>query len=265
MFGMTHANHDFHSTSGDACFADFDNSFAVAPGNHSISKSDLDNRRLDLDSFWRRMGELLRATRRRWIDGAWHFEHGGIGVSRARDSDSGFRAMARLSGFVAALGLGAVLAAPASARSPATDATGGMSLFADHCFSPFLTAAKAKRAFNLANLRHDFYDLDPFSDVEPSPASGDVTPGTDRRCEVAFDGDYGTRAAEAAVTALSQERILTEAGLPAMHEGAAMDGTVLLAARQLNPARIAVAHVGTRPGPNGIETFMTVERLRPQQ
>ena len=155
--------------------------------------------------------------------------------------------------------------APANARSPGSDATGGMSLFADNCFSPFLTAAKAKRAFNLANLRYDFYDLDPFSEVEPSPASGDVTPGTDRRCEVAFDGDYGARAAEMAVTALAQEGILTEAALPPTHAEAATDGTVLLAARRLNPQRIAVVHVGTRRGPDGIETFMTVERLRPQQ
>ncbi|SMX22812.1 hypothetical protein [Boseongicola aestuarii] len=151
------------------------------------------------------------------------------------------------------------------ARSPGTDATGGMAVFADNCFSPFLTAAKARRAFNLANLRYDFYDLDPFSDVEPSPASGSVTPGTDRRCEVAFDGDYGARAAERAATALAQEGILTEAALPPTHADTATVGTVLLAARQLNPQRIAVVHVGTRPGPDGIETFMTVERLRPQQ
>ena len=170
----------------------------------------------------------------------------------------GFMAIAAV---LMALGFGS----SALARSPATDATGGMSVFADNCFSPFLTAAKAKRAFNLANLRHDFYDLDPFSDVAPSPARGDVTPGTDRRCEIAFNGDYGARAAEAAVTALAQEGILTEAGLPETHARAATDGTALLAARQLNPTRIAVVHVGTRPGPDGIETFMTVERLRPQQ
>ncbi|NNL18663.1 MAG: hypothetical protein HKP37_07990, partial [Boseongicola sp.] len=77
--------------------------------------------------------------------------------------------------------------------------------------------------------------------------------------------DYGVRAAEAAMTALAQEGILTEADLPQTHEGAATDGTALLAARQLNPRRIAVVHVGTRPGPDGIETFMNVERLRPQQ
>ena len=166
---------------------------------------------------------------------------------------------------VAVVAAALMVVGAAEARSPQTDATGGMSQFADNCFSPFLTAARAKRVFNLANLRHDFYDLDPFSDVAPSPAMGNVTPGTDRRCEVAFDGDYGARAAEAAVTALAQEGILIEADLPTTNADAATGGTVLLAARQLNPQRIAVVHVGTRPGPDGIETFMTVERLRPQQ
>ena len=40
-------------------------------------------------------------------------------------------------------------------------------------------------------------------------------------------------------------------------------GSQLLAARQLNPRRIAVVHAGTRPGPNGIETFLNVARLTP--
>lgn len=171
--------------------------------------------------------------------------------------------IARLGAAVLAAAL--LVAGPATARSPATDATGGMTLFGDNCFSPFMTAAKARRTFNLANLRYDFYDLDPFSDVAPSPATADVTPGTDRRCEVAFNGDYGARAAEAAVVALIAEGILTPADLPDTHVDARMSGTTLLAARQLNPTRLAVVHVGTRPGPDGIETFMTVERLRPQQ
>ncbi len=156
-------------------------------------------------------------------------------------------------------------AASAGARSPETDARGAMSAFANNCFSPFMTAAKAGRAFGLANLRHDFYDLEPFSDVAASPAMGSVTPGTDRRCEVAFNGDYGARAVEIAITALAQEGILRDAPLPETHSTARTTGTALLAARQLNPTRVAVVHVGTRPGPAGIETFMTVERLRPQQ
>ncbi|WP_254796861.1 hypothetical protein [Sulfitobacter albidus] len=43
----------------------------------------------------------------------------------------------------------------------------------------------------------------------------------------------------------------------------AQDGTTFIAARQLNPKRIAVVQVGTRPGPNGTETFVSVERLDP--
>jgi len=72
-------------------------------------------------------------------------------------------------------------------------------------------------------------------------------------------------AVEAVATALSQEGVLTEVDLPNTHEGARTSGTALLAARQLNPTRIAVVHVGTRPGATGFETFMNVERLRPQQ
>jgi hypothetical protein len=43
------------------------------------------------------------------------------------------------------------------------------------------------------------------------------------------------------------------------------DGTEFVAARYLNPNRIAVVQVGTRLGPNGIETFINVERLQPSE
>lgn len=166
---------------------------------------------------------------------------------------------------IAAVVLALCFGSSALARSPATDAAGGMSLCVHSCFSPFLTADTAKRAFNMAHPRHDFFDLDPVSDVAPSPATGDVTPGADRRCKVAFDGDYCARASEAAMSALAQEGILTKADVTETDARAATDGTALPAARQLNPTRIAVEHVGTRPGPDGIGTFVTVERLRPQQ
>ena len=132
--------------------------------------------------------------------------------------------------------------------------------FADHCFSPFLTAALAE-----AHLpaRHDFYDLDPFSaanSVSPAIARA-VTPGTDRRCEVVFDGDDVGAGIAGVLQGLSQEGIDTEAEVPA--DFPAQDGTEFIAARQLNPNRIAVVQVGTRSGPNGIETFINVERLVP--
>lgn len=140
--------------------------------------------------------------------------------------------------------------------------TGAMDAFATSCFSPYLTAQIAKAAIAPSGARHDFYDLNPFSDVPPSP-SENVTPGTDRRCEVTVDGDHGTAAAETATAALAAEGITRDAPLPATHADAALPGTTLLVARFLNPARIAVVHTGIRPGPNGPETFLTVERLTP--
>ena len=137
-------------------------------------------------------------------------------------------------------------------------------LFAENCFSPFLTAASAQEKMTLPGVRIDFYDLGPFSNADPSPAKGRAaTPGTDRRCEIAFDGDHGTLAADAAVQGLTTEGIATDAPLPTTHTDAGLSGTTLLAARFLNPKRIAVVHTGTRPGPNGVETFLLVERLTP--
>lgn len=139
-----------------------------------------------------------------------------------------------------------------------------LSAFAQNCFSPFLTAETAKAAIRPTGARLEFYDLAPFSGGAPSPVTGRApTPGTDRRCEVAFDGAYGEDAAAVAVDALAAEGIRTEAPLPDTHADAELAGTSLLAARYLNPNRIAVVHTGTRPGPNGTETFLTVERLEP--
>ena len=143
--------------------------------------------------------------------------------------------------------------------SPAVASDAALSAFSAHCFSPSLTA---ERAAQVLPPRHDFYDLAPFSDVPPSPGT-DVTPGTDRRCAVAFDGDRGAEAARGAADALAGEGITDAAPLPATHAGAALPGTTLLAARFLNPARIAVVHVGTRTGAGGAETFLSVERLTP--
>lgn len=134
--------------------------------------------------------------------------------------------------------------------------------FAAHCFSPFLTADMAQRRLEQPGVRVDFYDLRPFSDVAASPVAGRAaTPGTDRRCELAYDGDEGAQAAKAAVAGLEAEGIRDDAPVPDGFE--ALPGTTLLAARYLNPNRVAVVHTGTRLGPNGIETFLTVERMEP--
>lgn len=136
--------------------------------------------------------------------------------------------------------------------------------FAAHCFSPFLTEDTAHRRLSAPGVRVDFYDLRPFSDAAVSPVTGrPATPGTDRRCEVAFEGGDPKAAAQAAADGLAREGILAEAALPDTHSAARGPGTVLLAARYLNPNRIAVVHVGSRPGPNGVETFLSVERLEP--
>ena len=167
---------------------------------------------------------------------------------------------------VACVALMSIFAASASiARSPSTDARAGIDAFASNCFSPRLTADKAAEVFNFANVRHDFYDLDPFTSAAPSFAKGAVTPGTDRRCEVSFYGDFAQDAVTAVAARLLSEGIRTPADVPATHEKLRTSGTALLAARRLNPRKIAVVHVGTRTGPNGLETFLNVERLRSPQ
>lgn len=135
--------------------------------------------------------------------------------------------------------------------------------FADNCFSPFMTAARAESRIASPVTRVDFYDLMPFSASNAiSPARGrPVTPNTDRRCEVAFDGARINDAFDATLAALAREGI--DAEVPVPDTFALQDGTELVAARALNPARIAVVQLGLRPGPNGQETFMNVERLTP--
>ncbi|MGR3484487.1 MAG: succinyl-CoA synthetase subunit beta [Paracoccaceae bacterium] len=153
---------------------------------------------------------------------------------------------------LAAAGLGA----PAAA-SP-TDATRA---FADHCFSPYMTAERAAEVL-APHGRVDFFDARPFSSAEPSSTGGrPPLPGTDRRCEIAFDGDRVALAVDMAMAGLRAEGIDDDAPVPDLF--ARGPGTALLAARFLNPARVAVVEVGTRPGPVGIETYMTVTRMEP--
>lgn len=154
----------------------------------------------------------------------------------------------------------AIVAAPVAANPLRAER---MAVFAANCFSPHLTADVARAVVGPTGARLDFYDMQPFSAPAPSSTDGRApTPGTDRRCEVAFDGDHGAAAAEVAAAGLDAEGIRTEAPLPASHTDT--PGTTLNGARFLNPRRIAVVQTGTRPGPNGIETFLLVERLTPK-
>jgi hypothetical protein len=161
---------------------------------------------------------------------------------------------------VGAMGFFMVIVAGHLMAASHTDAPGA---FSDHCFNPLLTAETA--ADRLAPARVDFYDLRPFSSANAvsEPTGRPVTPGTDRRCEVAFDGAHVEAGTEAVLTGLQREGILTEAEVPEAFQP--QSGTAVIAARYLNPNRIAVVQVGTRPGPNGIETFINVERLEPSE
>ncbi len=163
---------------------------------------------------------------------------------------------------LAGAGFAACLAGSVAGAQAPSIAQDAIAAFAAHCFNPRLTGQLVTERLDPTGARVDFYDLDPFSNVPPTLGVAlDATPGTDRRCEVSFDGDYSDQAAEAVLAALEAEGIRASAPLPDTHD--ATPGTALLGARQLNPNRIAVVHVGTRPGPNGIETFMNVERLTP--
>lgn len=156
----------------------------------------------------------------------------------------------------------AVLCAMGGATEATADSDAALVAFRDVCFSPFLTAATAQTAFDLPGIRAEFYDLDPFSNAAPSPVTGRAaTPGTDRRCEVAFDGVRLQDAYLAVAQAVETEGL--DRKVPVPSEFVAQSGAYMVDARQLNPNRIAVVQVGLRPGPNGQETFLSVERLNP--
>ncbi|WP_299415515.1 succinyl-CoA synthetase subunit beta [uncultured Sulfitobacter sp.] len=161
----------------------------------------------------------------------------------------------------ASLCLTAFVAAGSAVAAQNADAAG--KAFADHCFSPYLTAATAQANLAPSGARFDFYDLRPFSSAAPSPVTGRAaTAGTDRRCEVAFDGYDPALAFNWLEKGLIEEGLLNKkAQVP---DGfTPQDGTSFIAAAQLNPNRIAVVQIGVRGPANAPETFMSVERLTP--
>lgn len=143
---------------------------------------------------------------------------------------------------------------------PALGSDIAMTAFAENCFRPTMTAARAETRLGLPGVRYDFYDTDPFTSAAPSPATDRAaTPGTDRRCEVSFDGAETDAAIAAVAAGLEAEGIRTPADVPATFQQ--IPGAAFVGARRLNPRKIAVVQVGTRPGPNGTETYMNVERM----
>lgn len=161
----------------------------------------------------------------------------------------------------AILSLTALMGAGSAVAAQDANAVG--KAFADHCFSPYLTAETAQANLGPSGARIDFYDLRPFSSAAASPVTGrPATAGTDRRCEVAFDGADTTTAIAAVHTGLAQEGLAGKVtDVPETFQ--TYKTAVLIAAAQLNPNRIAVIQVGVRTGPSGAETFLNVERLTP--
>lgn len=139
--------------------------------------------------------------------------------------------------------------------------------FADTCTIRGMTADRAETRMRDFVAEREGAGL-PFNlsfyDVTLEPTDLSVTPGTDRRCEVSFSGDYAPRAARALVDLMQQPPVFGQPiPLPITHTP--VEGTYFIEGRQLNPRVAAVVHVGTRRTIAGTETFMNVERLEPGQ
>jgi hypothetical protein len=156
----------------------------------------------------------------------------------------------------------------ASAGMPApSTADLAIGAFADTCTMRGLTASEAEqrmRNFVAAQggdglpFRLEFYDIT----LQPTDLA--VTPGTDRRCEVAFPGTHTIPATRALIALMERPPVFgTPIPLPITHSPA--PGTHFIEGRQLNPRVAAVVHVGTRSAAAGTETFMNVERLEPEE
>jgi len=154
-------------------------------------------------------------------------------------------------------------AALAAGGAVAQDADAVGRAFADHCFTPRLTAETAVQRLGPSGARIEFYDLRPFSAVPPSPVTGRAaTKGTDRRCEVAFDGAQPAKARQWLEKGLEKEGLLHKtAQVPKAFPR--QEGVSTIAAAQLNPNRIAVVQIGVRSNSRGDETYLNVERLIP--
>lgn len=160
----------------------------------------------------------------------------------------------------------AVAAGCASAAQTPNVADLAQSAFASVCTNPGQTAAVvdarmrahvAGRGGNGLPFAVDFYDTT-LGDV-----SDTITPGTNRRCEVAFSGNHTDDATQTLLTAMQGPPVFGT--ITDMPDGfTATDGTHFIQARLLNARGTrAVVHVGTRTGPQGLETFINVERLAP--
>jgi hypothetical protein len=170
---------------------------------------------------------------------------------------------------VAAMALFVALAssriAAAGIMTEADVADLAMGAFADTCTIRGMTADRAEARMR-DYVAENGGDGLPFSlsfyDITLEPTDLSVTPGTDRRCEVSWRGNYAEPAARAMVQLMAKPPVFGEAiPLPITHTP--IEDTFFIEGRQLNPRVAAVVHVGTRRTIAGTETFMNVERLEP--
>ena len=152
--------------------------------------------------------------------------------------------------FWCALTVLAASALPAMAH-PAIDA------FTAYCFKAGQTPAQAR-----ANMTGLVGDPLPFT-LTFWDTTLEAAPGTpahaERRCEVAFDGDHAADAVTQVQAKMATPPVFGKS-IPLAPPFAAQYGTAYIDARELLRKRVAVVHIGTRPGP---ETFIRVDRLPP--
>jgi len=166
-----------------------------------------------------------------------------------------------------ALFLAVMLSRVAQAGAPTEDDVADLAIgaFAEACPWPRQTASDVEaRMLRFASER-GFADL-PFAldfyDTTLEQTAADVTPGTTRRCEVAFPGIHTEPATEALQILMATPPVFGQPiPLPITHSP--MPGTYFIEGRQLNARVAAVVHVGTRENATGLETFINVERLLP--
>ena len=153
-----------------------------------------------------------------------------------------------------------VLCAPS--LTAAGEARDAIRAFNAHCFTKGMTLEQAQQRMRrisntpgVAPLPFElaFYD----TTIAPAPAAH---PGTDRRCQITFDGDYTADALTALQHQMATPPVFgTPGDLPRTH--APQAGTTFIQGRDLPLNRRAVVHVGLRDG----KTFISVDRLAPGQ
>ncbi len=131
--------------------------------------------------------------------------------------------------------------------------------FNAYCFQAGQTEAQARTNMQALAGTPLPFDLT-FWDATLEDAPADVPYGVERRCEVAWNGNQPQTAIDALRIQMATPPVFgSETVLPDTHRP--LSGTALIEGRALLNGRVAVVHVGTREGTEGIRTFMAVDRL----